>query len=200
MVVSRFWKLLSGVLQHCYNASVATVALFLFGFKMRAHIGSELRCVPHLQLCTFRPSAAHLHLHTLVSAYLHLHLRNLTQFLTQYLFQKIHQPFNTCTLSIFYLELLNNHLFRSRANRRLVSFSFCFGLVWLGLIWFGLDVCFCFVGWLDGWMLGCLVFWLFGWLVGWLVRWLALSCLVLFCFCFVLFYFVLFHLLPFGAR
>ena len=120
-----FGNYLSGALEHCYHVSLATVALSLSGFKMRAHVGSELRFVLHLQLYTFPPSAAHLHLYTLVSADLHLHLHNLTsvdllsfslyialflpffvlnrffsQLLTQYLLYKIHQPFNNCTLSI----------------------------------------------------------------------------------------------------
>ena len=128
--------------------SLATVALSLSGFKMRAHIGSELRSVLHLQLYTFPPSAAHLHLHTLVSADLHLHLHNLTSvdLLSFSLYISLFLPFfflirksffrrnfllntycikftspSTTALCLFsYLELLDNHLFRSRANRRLV--------------------------------------------------------------------------------
>ena len=55
--IELFGNWLSGVLEHCYNVSFATVALSLSGFKMRAHIGSELRFVLHLQLYTFPPSS-----------------------------------------------------------------------------------------------------------------------------------------------
>ena len=115
---------------------------------MRAHICSELRFVLHLQLYTFPPPAAHLHLHTLVSADLHLHLHNLTSvdLLSFSLYSSLFLPFfflienlffrnfllntycikftspSTTALSLFsYLELLDNHLFRSRANRSLVG-------------------------------------------------------------------------------
>ena len=129
------------------NVSLTTVALSLSGFKMPAHIGSELRFVLHLQLYTFPPSSTHLHLHTLASADLHLH--NLTSvdllslslyislsfylsfflieniFLRNFLLNtyciKLTSPSTTALCLFSYSELLDNHLFRSRANRRLVE-------------------------------------------------------------------------------
>ena len=61
--IEFFENCLSGVLEHCHNVTLATVALSLSGFKMRAHIGFVLRFLLYLQLSTFPSSSTHLHLH-----------------------------------------------------------------------------------------------------------------------------------------
>ena len=141
-----FWKLFVRSLGALLQCVFGNSCLSLSGFKMRAHIGSELRFVLYLQLYTLPPSSAHLHLHTVASA--DLHLRNLTSvdllsfslslfylsfFLIENLFLrnfllntyciKFTSSSTTARCLFSYSELLDSHLFRSRANRRLVFLS-----------------------------------------------------------------------------